>query len=169
MTSNSLEEIIISLQMLEKHRNQSMKGGNYSESIRAYESTLNLLNNVSRINERDLPKLDELRVRLRMELKYLMELDNEIGILSKRQDVSLDESTERKDPDVWSLPSPNHSSDRKRNPHPKLISDENIERKQHSSNGNRRMSMQPEDAKPHVEKFKSKDPIPKQKPRIHSN
>ena len=170
-SNNNLEEIVLSLQTLEPFRSQSIKGGNYSECIKAYENTLHLLEyNVSRINERDLSKLDHLKIRLRIELKSLIELQNEMDILSNRKDTHQtddysSEYTNNNDPEVWAPPSP--QSQRKPQSHTKPKAEDCGEGRERypSANGNRRAFNQLDDGKANMP-IKPKDPIPKQKPRL---
>lgn len=167
---SNLEEILISLQSLEIYLGHSLKGGNYFECMKAYERILNLLDNkISRINERDLSKLDALKSCLQIEYKSIKELQNEVDILSSRKSVQTDIMDDSKnDPEVWAPPTPR--SNRKNQSRPRSNDHDGNERN-HSANGNR-LSQNHSFGDGKVnnqEKIRAKDPIPKQKLRLPSN
>jgi hypothetical protein len=116
---SDLDEIIFELQALDVFRQQIINGEgvDYEDCIRAYENTLRLIENPSRINERDILQLERLKLRLRDEIKSLIDLNDELEVLANKK-PSVSESSNNNnnhypDPDVWPPPTPQPSSNNK--------------------------------------------------------
>ena len=191
---SDLEEIIDSLRHLESCRISIQNGGHYEEGIIAYEQTLNILNNCSRINERDLPNLDTLKFKLHQELKVLKELYAELEYISGKRIPSTDShitsrSIDGQDPEVWrpptadptgdNLPSWARGRDRDSNENRMRVKDPvPITRSRPSANAidnsTPRRPQVPTPTPSNESKTDSKsankrDPLPKQKPVLSSN
>ena len=191
---SDLEEIIESLRHLESCRIAIQNGGHYEEGIIAYEQTLNVLNNCSRINERDLPNLDILKFKLHQELKVLKELNAELEYISGKRIPSTDShsisrSIDGQDPEVWrpptadpsgdNLPSWARGRDRDSNENRMRVKDPvPITRSRPSANAidnstpRRPQASTPtpsNESKPDSKSANKKDPLPKQKPKLSSN
>ena len=105
---NDLDEIIFELQALEVFRQQIINGDgvNYEDCIRAYENTIRVLDNCSRINERDITQLDSLKNRLNVEIRSLIDLQSELDVLANKKPFVSESSSSSSDPDVWPPPTP---------------------------------------------------------------
>lgn len=106
-----LEDIIVALQSLEACRQQALQSGNYRLCINIYEESLRIMHNCSRINERDLPRLDSLKIKIQNELRVILDLATETDYLSKRK-ICSSEGNQRgsiendsRGNDVWRPPS----------------------------------------------------------------
>lgn len=112
-----LEEIMIELQALDVYRQQIIngEGTSYEDCIRSYENLLRLVENCSRINERDITQLDSLKSRLRIELRSVVDLNNELDVLANKKPYTVSESVSDNsysDPDVWPPPTAQNPNSR---------------------------------------------------------
>lgn len=102
-------EILKTLDGLEKNREKCLSEGNYQDQIKSYELFIRQVSKYAAVCERGLKeKLQELRAKLQLELKVLVDVQKELIALSNTicnpsHGADDDSST---DPDVWPPPTP---------------------------------------------------------------
>ena len=109
-----MDNICAILTNVERTRILSQDVGNYSECVKAYERCIQSLCHIplSGLDMSIVDKLKELRSRLQLELKVLLDLDKMVETFPRSPNVftNVVYDTSSSDPDVWPPPTPQSSN-----------------------------------------------------------
>ena len=111
-------EVFKTLESLERSRLKCVSEGNYAENIKVFEHSIRQITkyiNSSSSSDRGLnDRLQDLRAKLQLELKILVDIQSELDLLSTPRQTrgvssnGLDShGPSASDPDIWPPPTPN--------------------------------------------------------------
>jgi hypothetical protein len=141
MSSNSTQDLLRVLTLIENVRERALQGAKYAECIKEYEQILKFTQRTNGTEDKINRKFHDLRIKLQQELKILYDLQKEFSLLesetcgSSGAAGSVDSNDGAKDPDVWAPPTPVPAKSKNANLPSWLV-----KRESESADGNRRQS-----------------------------